>query len=203
MNMPHRDPHQSGNSNGAVTRAVLESRFRDPSCPHGALYLAAMAELSSEPLAGKHVLHYSSGTAELGIWMATEFAEVHLLDASPSNIAIGLDRAQASGVARRVKAIHLTNPADLDMFADSAFDLVFTRTPLAEIAATPTVFDEITRILKPGARLVLTGEQTHDPRQLESVQRLFGDVQVVPVNGRKRWLPFLKPATGRLIVAWK
>ncbi|MBE0658851.1 MAG: methyltransferase domain-containing protein, partial [Bryobacteraceae bacterium] len=130
--MIHSHPDPVGDSNGAVTRAMLEARFRDPSCPHGALYLAAMAELASEPLAGKHVLDYNSGTAEFGIWMATEFAEVHLLDPSPANIALGLERAQTSGVARRVKAIQLTNPADLDMFADSAFDLVFTRTPLAE-----------------------------------------------------------------------
>lgn len=201
--MTHRHPEPVGDSNGAVTRAMLEARFRDPACPNGALHLAAMAELASEPLAGKHVLDYNSGTAEFGIWMATEFAEVHLLDASPANIALGLDRAQSSGVARRVKAIHFTNPAGLDMFADSAFDLVFTRTSLAEIAAPPGALDEIARILKPGARLVLTDEQSHDPTLLQPVKRLFSDVQVIPMNGRKNWLPFRKPAAGQIISAWR
>jgi ubiquinone/menaquinone biosynthesis C-methylase UbiE len=198
--MTHRHPDPVGDTNRAVNRAVLEARFRDPACPHGALQLAAMAELSSEPLAGKHVLDYNSGTAEFGIWMATEFAEVYLLDPSPANIALGLDRAQSSGVARRVKAIHLTNPATLDMFADSAFDLVFTRTPLAEIAHAPGALDEIARILKPGAQLVLAQEGPIHPSCLALIERMFAESDVRRVNRRKGWLSILIPSPPQSII---
>ncbi|MBA3973240.1 MAG: hypothetical protein C0504_03355 [Candidatus Solibacter sp.] len=192
--MTQRHPDPAGDSNGAVTRAMLESRFRDPACPHGALHLAAMAELSSEPLAGKHVLDYNSGTAEFGIWMATEFAEVHLLDASPANIALGLERAQASGVARRVKAIHLTNSADLDMFADSAFDLVFTRTPLATIASTPGALNEIARILKPGARLVVAHHAPAAGAIQSALERHFAEITLQPLAARRGLLARLVPS---------
>jgi len=199
--MTHRHPDPVGDTSGAVTRATLEARFRDTSCPHGALYLAALAELSSEPLAGKHVLDYNSGTAEFGIWMATEFAEVHLLDASPANIALGLDRAQSSGVARRVKAIHLTNPADLDMFADLAFDLVFTRTPLATIASTPGALDELARILKIDGRLALAQTEPSARDLNTTLRRLFSEVTVHPVPTRKGLLARLIPGAAAALIA--
>lgn len=180
---------------------MLESRFRDPSCPHGALYLAAMAEVSSEPLAGKHILDYNSGTAEFGIWMATEFAEVHLLDPSPANIELGLKCAQASGVARRVKAIHLSNPAYLDMFADSGFDLVFTRTPLATIASTPGALDELARILKTDGRLALAQTEPPGPAIDTTLRRLFSEVTVHPVPTRKGLLARLIPGAAATLIA--
>lgn len=199
--MTQRHPDKLTVDSGAVTRAMLESRFRDPACPHGALYLAAMAELASEPLAGKHVLDYNSGTAEFGTWMATEFAEVHLLDPSPANIALGLERAQASGVARRVKAIHLTNPAELDMLADSAFDLVFTRTPLAEIAHTPCALDEIARILKPGARLVLAQAETPARAGVTALERLLPEVRTQAITARKGLLARLLSSNSPVVIS--
>jgi ubiquinone/menaquinone biosynthesis C-methylase UbiE len=187
----------------AIARAILESQFDDPSHPlHPcrALHRAAMAELSQEPLAGKHVLHYRSGTAEFGIWMATESAEVHLLDTSPLAIELGLKRAQASGVARRVKAIHLTDPADLDMFADEAFELIFTETPLAELVASPGALKEIARIMKPDARLVLAQAAAPARAGLAPLERLFTEVQIQTITAHKGLLARLLPSTGPVVI---
>lgn len=180
----------------AISRAILESQFDDPAHalhPFRALHRAAMTELSQEPLAGKHVLHYSSGTAEFGIWMATESAEVHLLDSSPANLELGLKRAEASGVARRVKAIHLTDPANLDMFAADAFDLVFARTPLAEFAATPGALDEIARIMKPEARLVLAQIEPPARAARTALDHLFAEVGIRKISARQGLLARMLP----------
>ncbi len=187
----------------AVTRAILESRFDDPSNPlHPlrALHRAAMTELSQEPLAGKHVLHYRSGTAELGIWMATESAEVHLLDPSPDAVDLGLKRAQASAVSRRVKAIHLNDPANLDMFADDAFELIFTQVPLAELSETPGALHEITRIMKPDARLVLAQSEAPARAAVTALERLFTEVQIHTISIRKGLLARLLPSSGPVVI---
>jgi len=191
----------------AITRAILESQFDDPAHPlhpSRALHRAAMAELSQEPLAGKHVLHYNSGTAELGIWMATESAEVHLLDPSPQAVELGLKRAQASAVSRRVKAIHLTDPASLDMFADEAFELIFTEAPLAKLAESPGTLQEIARIMKPDARLVLAQAEAPARAGLTALERLFTEVQIQAITVHKSLLARLLPSAGPgLIVARK
>jgi ubiquinone/menaquinone biosynthesis C-methylase UbiE len=187
----------------AISRAILESQFDDPAHPlHPcrALHRAAMAELSQEPLAGKHVLHYRSGTAELGIWMATESAEVHLLDPSPDAVDLGLKRAQASGVARRVKAIQLNDPASLDMFADEAFELIFTEAPLAELVESTGALQEIARIMKPDARLVLAQSEAPARAGLTALERLFTEVQIQTITAHKGLLARLLPSTGPVVI---
>jgi ubiquinone/menaquinone biosynthesis C-methylase UbiE len=194
----HRD--QPPATGFAVSRAILESRFDDPSYPLGALYRAAMATLAAEPLAGKHVLDYASGSAEFGVWMGTENAEVHLLDPSPANIELGLKRAETSGVARRVKAIHLTDPANLDMFAADAFDLIFSRTPIAELADLPGALDEIARIMKPDARLVLAQAQAPGRAALAKVESLFAEMRSHRVASRRGLLSRFMPANGTVVI---
>jgi Methylase involved in ubiquinone/menaquinone biosynthesis len=140
-----------------LDRAVLEKNLDDPQHPffeRRALYRAAMAALQEEPLTGKRVLDYGCGPADFGIWMATESAEVTLLDLSPRAIQLGLRRAQASGVARRVKGV-AADAARLDMFADCAFDLVFACASLHHTLKYPGALEELARIMRPGARLVL------------------------------------------------
>ncbi len=187
----------------AITRAILESQFDDPSHPlHPlrALHRAAMDELSKEPLAGKHVLDYRSGTAEFGVWMATENAEVHLLDPSPQAVELGLKRAQASGAARRVKAIQLTDPANLDMFADDAFELIFTQAPLAELSESPGAFQEIARIMKPDARLVMAQAEAPVRARLTALERLFTEVQIQDITAHKGLLARLLPSAGPVVI---
>lgn len=140
-----------------LDRSVLERNLDNPQHPfyeRRRLYRAAMAALEEEPLKGKRVLDYGCGPADFGIWMATESAEVTLLDLSPKAIQLGLKRAQASGVARRVKGV-AADASKLDMFADWAFDLVFACASLHHTMKYPGALEELARIMHPGARLVL------------------------------------------------
>lgn len=140
-----------------MDRVVLLGNMANPAHPffeRRRLYRMAMAELEVEPLAGKRVLDYGCGPADFGLWMATESAEVTLLDLSPLAIELGLRRAQASGVARRVKGV-AADAARLDMFADGAFDLVFACASLHHTMKYPGALEELARIMRPGARLVL------------------------------------------------
>lgn len=175
-----------------VTRAMLESRCDRMEGNLRALYRAAVDELAAEPLAGKHVLDYGSGRADFGIWMATENAEVHLLDPVPANIELGLKLAEASGVARRVKAVHMADPANLDMFADDAFDLLFARAPLAELASQGAL-DEIARIMKPDARFVLAQTETPGRDGTAALDHLFSEVTIRKAPGRQGLLARLIP----------
>jgi SAM-dependent methyltransferase len=140
-----------------LDRAVLEGNLDNPGHPfyeRRRLYRAAMAAVLEDPLPGRRVLDYGCGPADFGIWMATEQAEVTLLDLSPKAIELGLRRAAASGVSRRVKGV-AADAARLDMFADQAFELVFACASLHHTLKYPGAVEELARVMKPGARLVL------------------------------------------------
>lgn len=79
--------------------------------------------------------------------MATEGAEVTLLDLSPLAIELGLKRAKASGVTRRVKGI-AADASKLDMFADGAFDLVFACASLHHTLKYPGAREELARVMR-------------------------------------------------------
>jgi SAM-dependent methyltransferase len=206
-----RDPDSlvlgSTDPDAPVTRASLDAMLADPACPlhaSAALYHRAMDVLSREPLGGKHVLEYACGTAEFGIWIATEGAEVHLLDRRESNIAEGLRRAAASGVGRRVKGIRLGNPSNLDMFADEAFEIVFSMEPEALTSFGPGAIAEVWRIMKPGARLVLAHGDYLPGELLESLRERFADVEAAGTVQPTGFLAKLRPPKGPvLITAWK
>ena len=140
-----------------LDRAVLEGNLSDPANPfyeRRLLYRASMHALESEPFPGKRVLDYGCGPADFGVWMATEGAEVTLLDLSPLAIELGLKRARASGVTRRVKGV-AADASKLDMFADAAFDLVFASASLHHTLKYPGAMEELVRVMRPGGRLVL------------------------------------------------
>ncbi|MGD0577618.1 MAG: methyltransferase domain-containing protein, partial [Bryobacteraceae bacterium] len=91
-----------------VDRQVLLGNCVDPGHPfheRAELYRATVQALLEEPLAGLRVLDYGCGPADFGVWMATEGAEVTLLDISPTAIELGMLRARASGVGERVRGL--------------------------------------------------------------------------------------------------
>lgn len=140
-----------------IDRAVLTGNCNNPAHPfyeRRQLYLASMEALLAEPLPGKRVLDYGCGPADFGVWMATESAEVTLLDLSPLAVELGLRRAKASGATRRVKGV-AADASKLDMFADHAFDLVFACASLHHTLKYPGAMEELARVMRPGARLVL------------------------------------------------
>jgi len=138
-----------------IDRRVLEGNIDNPAHPFFErrwLYRASMGALEAEPLAGKRVLDYGCGTADFGLWMATEGAAVTLLDLSPAAIQVALKRAEASGVQVRGIA---ADASRLPMLAGGEFDLVFACAALHHTMKYPGAVEELARIMQPGARLVL------------------------------------------------
>ena len=138
-----------------LDRKVLEGNLDNPSHPFYErrwLYRTSIRALEAEPLPGKKVLDYGCGPADFGIWMATEGANVTLLDLSPAAIEVGLKRAHASDVEVRGIA---ADASSLGMLATAEFDLVFACAALHHTLKYPGAVEELARIMKPGARLVL------------------------------------------------
>jgi len=138
-----------------IDRKILEGNLNHPGHPfyeRRLLYRAAMRALESEPLRGKKVLDYGCGPADFGLWLATEGAEVTLLDLSPAAIELALKRAQASGVAVRAIA---ADASRLSMMSSGEFDVVFACAALHHTLKYPGAVEELARIMKPRARLVL------------------------------------------------
>jgi len=138
-----------------VDRKILESTLDDPGHPsyeRRRLLRAAMQALEAEPLRGKPVLDYGCGPGDMGIWLATEGAAVTLLDLSPAAIELVAKRARASGVEVRGIA---ADASRLDMLPDAAFDLVYASAALHHTMKYPGAIEELARIIKPRARLVL------------------------------------------------
>ena len=138
-----------------VDRKVLEACLESPAQPfyeRRLLYRAAMRALEAEPLRGRRILDYGCGPADFGLWMATEGADVTLLDLSPAAIELALKRARASSVAVRGIA---ADASRLNMLRDGEFDLVFACAALHHTLKYPGALEELPRIMRPGARLVL------------------------------------------------
>ncbi|HXD02863.1 MAG TPA: class I SAM-dependent methyltransferase [Novosphingobium sp.] len=138
-----------------LDRRVLEGNLDNPAHPFYErrwLYRASMRALEALPLPGRKVLDYGCGPADFGIWMATEGARVTLLDLSPAAIQVGLKRARASGVEVRGIA---ADASRLAMLEAGEFDLVFACAALHHTLKYPGAVEELARIMKPGARLVL------------------------------------------------
>jgi 2-polyprenyl-3-methyl-5-hydroxy-6-metoxy-1,4-benzoquinol methylase len=138
-----------------VDRKVLEASLDDTAqsfYERRLLYRATMRALEAEPLRGKRILDYGCGPADFGLWLAAEGADVTLLDLSPAAIELALKRARASAVAVRGIA---AGASRLSMLRDREFDLVFACASLHHTLKYPGALEELARIMKPGARLVL------------------------------------------------
>ncbi len=138
-----------------VDRAVLEKCLSDPAHPfyeRQRLYRASMAALDRASLRGSRVLDYGCGPADFGVWMATEGADVTLLDLSPAAVELGRRRASASGVVVRGVA---ADAMRLPMFEEGEFDLVFACAALHHTLKYGDAVGELARVMKPAARLVL------------------------------------------------
>jgi SAM-dependent methyltransferase len=126
------------------------------------LFAAALDALLELPLDGRAVLDYGCGTGDWGVLMATEGARVTLLDLSPVGIEVGLRRAEASGVADRVRGI-ARDASDLGCFDDREFDLVFANASVHHTLKYPGAVAELVRVVRPGGALVLAETLGNNP----------------------------------------
>jgi SAM-dependent methyltransferase len=146
-------------------RRTLAASLADPSQPsyeRRAVYQAALEYLTSESLAGRTVLDYGCGTGDWGLMLAGEGASVTLLDLSPVAIQLGLLRAEASGVAGRVRGV-ARDASDLSCFLDGEFDVIFGSFALHHTLKYRRASDELLRILAPGGRIVLVETYGNNP----------------------------------------
>ncbi|MGH9805196.1 MAG: class I SAM-dependent methyltransferase, partial [Candidatus Acidiferrales bacterium] len=126
------------------------------------LFRAGLEQLLAEPLAGRKVLDYGCGTGNWGVLLATEGAEVALLDLSPVAIEVGLRRARVHGVAERVRG-YARDASDLGCFADGEFDLIHAGGSVHHTMKYPNALEELVRVLKPGGKLVLVDTYGNNP----------------------------------------
>ena len=163
-----------------IDRKVLEGNIENPYHPfyeRRLLYRASMRALEATPVRGKKVLDYGCGPADFGLWLATEGADVTLLDLSPKAIELALKRAQASGITVRAVA---ADASQLNMLSDGEFDVVFACAALHHTLKYPGAVEELARVMKSGALLVLCETWGGNPllntaRKLRSV--VAGEVE--------------------------
>jgi 2-polyprenyl-3-methyl-5-hydroxy-6-metoxy-1,4-benzoquinol methylase len=181
-----------------IDRKILESNLANPAHPsyeRRLLYAAAMRALEAASLQGKKVLDYGCGPADFGIWLATEGADVTLLDLSPTAIELGLKRARASRVTVRAIA---ANAVRLNMLSDQQFDVVFACAALHHTLKYPGALEELARVMKPGAVLVLCETWGGNPflnaaRKLRSVLAGEAEEQGEGIILSRRQLKALEP----------
>jgi malonyl-CoA O-methyltransferase len=130
---------------------------------------AALGEVT-----GLDVLDLGCGTGRHALWLAAAGARVTALDFSPGMLA----QAQAKPGAERVRfLVHdLHEPLP---FAEASFDRVVSGLVLEHLQDLEPFFREIGRILRPGARAVLSA--MHPAMFLQGAQARFTD----PGTGEK------------------
>lgn len=167
-----------------VDRGVMRRTLNDarqPAYERRRLYLAALDYLLTLPLATLRVLDYGCGPADWGVWMATEGAEVTLLDLSPAAVELGLRRARASGVGHRVRGV-ARDASDLSCFQTASFDLIYASAAVHHTLKYPHAFEELVRVLRPGGQMVLAETYGNNPllngaRRLRAVLQREADEQ--------------------------
>jgi SAM-dependent methyltransferase len=115
-------------------------------------------------------LDYGCGPGEWGVFLATEGAQVTLLDLSAEAVGLGLRRARANGVADRVDG-EARDASNLSCFATAEFDLVFASAALHHTLKYPGALEELVRVIRPGGALVLAETLGNNP----------------PLNALRRW----------------
>lgn len=186
-----------------VDRQVMLRTWNDPHQPQyerRRLYMAVMARLEAHLRPGLRVLDYGCGPADWGVWLATEGADVTLLDLSPAAVELGLRRARASGVTVRGEA---RDASELSCFHDGEFDLVYASAAVHHTLKYPHAFAELVRVIRPGGVLLLAETYGNNPllnaaRKLRAAiqgeaeeqgeEIILGEAEIAQLRGAFTWV---------------
>jgi SAM-dependent methyltransferase len=105
------------------------------------------------PLKGADVLCLASGGGQQGPVLAAAGANVTVFDNSPAQLKQDQLVAQRESLSLRTVE---GDAADLSIFADESFDLVFNPVSTVFMPDVPTVWRECARVLRPGG-VLMTG----------------------------------------------
>ncbi len=120
--------------------------------PGGAAEVARLFEGSD--IAGCTVLDIGCGLGAIDELLVRQYgaASVVGVDVDPSLLASMRDRIERAHLAERIRAVQVTGgPLP---FADSNFDVVFSKDSLVQIPDKPAIFAEVLRVLRPGGRFI-------------------------------------------------
>jgi SAM-dependent methyltransferase len=155
----------------AVAGAALWWRKNPSACPYGQRFwveaphpLITRPRLREilEPQAGERILEVGPGTGyytlEVAEWIKPD-GEIEILDLQQEMLDHTMRRAGERGLANITPT---QSDATSMPYEDASFDAVYLTTVLGEIPDQDAALREISRVLKPGGRLVV-GELLGDP----------------------------------------
>ncbi|MEP6546249.1 MAG: methyltransferase domain-containing protein [Gammaproteobacteria bacterium] len=120
--------------------------------PGGAAEVARLLEGSD--IAGCTVLDIGCGLGAIDELLVKEYAaaSVVAVDVDPSMLARMRDRIERAQLAECIRGVQVSGgPLP---FADSNFEVVFSKDSLVQIPDKPAIFAEVLRVLKPGGQFI-------------------------------------------------
>lgn len=101
------------------------------------------------------VLDLATGTADLALLLARQYAEVHVVGLDPAErmLAVGRAKIRKAGLADRVRL--LAGDAETLPFADAAFDGVTIAFGIRNVPDRPRALCEMRRVTRPGGRVAV------------------------------------------------
>jgi SAM-dependent methyltransferase len=147
------------------------------------------------PICGDRVLDVATGAGNMALTVAPEVASVVALDLTPEMLALTRSRAQERGLRNLAVA---RGAAERLPFASQSFSVVTVRIAAHHFADIATAVREMTRVLKPGGRLLVVDTAVPEDSELDSAINLI-EVIRDPSHVRNykpsEWRSFLE-ATG-------
>jgi demethylmenaquinone methyltransferase/2-methoxy-6-polyprenyl-1,4-benzoquinol methylase len=132
------------------------------------------------PRKGEHILDMAGGTGDVALRIARSGAEVTVADINAEMLAVGVDRAEARGLAGLTWA---EENAERLSFADKAFDAYSIAFGIRNVTHIDQALAEAHRVLKTGGRFYcLEFSQTSWPGFAKVYDRYSHDI--VPRLGR-------------------
>jgi len=141
--------------------------------PGGGDELARM--LRGLPVAGARVLDFGCGIGGYDALLVEAHGAAHVIgvDIDAASLGQAREMARARGLEGRLSFRHVA-PGPLP-FDDGAFDLVFTKDAIVDLPEKAPVFDELSRVLVAGGRIVLGDWFRSDAPMTEEMRAWVGE----------------------------